>query len=410
MSTNENSTPQVPEELFNQLLQHLNDPKELTGPGGLMGQLMGRMVERALETELTAHLGYERGERRVGENARNGATPKRVRGESGDAIDIEVPRDREGTFEPQLVRKHQRRLAGFDERIIALYSRGMSVREIEDFFTEAYDATVPRSLISRVTDSVKEDIEAWQQRTLDAVYPIVYLDGLVVKVKVDGMVQKRTVYLALGVNMEGKKEVLGLWMAATEGAKFWLHVVTELSNRGVRDILIACCDGLKGFPEAIESVFPHAVVQCCVVHQVRHSLAFVSYKNRRVLAAALKTIYRAPTLEQAEAALDTFEEEWGKQYPSIVKSWRANWDRITPFFAFPEDIRTAIYTTNAIEAVNRQVRKAIKTKGHFPTEEAIMKTLFMALQHASKKWTMPIRKWDMALQQFAIHFEGRLAL
>ena len=397
------------EELLDELLATMDDPSELTGAGGLMRQLMGRMVEKSLSAELTEHLGYAPNESRPGQNARNGTTPKTLLTESGK-VDVKVPRDRDGTFEPKLVKKHQRRLEGFDERIIQLYGRGMTTREIQDFFLEAYGAEVSPTLISRVTDSVLDDVEEWRNRRLDEVYPIVYFDGLVVKVKTDGLVQKRTVYIALGINMAGKKEVLGLWMAGAEGAKFWLHVITELHNRGVQDVLIACCDGLKGFPDAIEAVFPHAVVQTCVVHMIRNSLRFVSWGNRRAVAKSLKPVYRADTEEQAMSALETFDEQWGDKYPSIGRSWRDNWDRVSPFFAFPKYIRKAIYTTNAIEALNRQLRKALKPKGHFPTDEAVFKVLYLALIQAEKKWTMPIRQWDLALQQFDIQFSGRLSL
>jgi putative transposase len=413
MSNRENSAAEhkfdIPDSLLDQLLSQVDSPSELVGSNGLLRALTARLVEKGLNAELDEHLGYEKGARRPSSNARNGSTPKSLLTEAGK-VAIRVPRDREGSFEPQLVSKHQRRLEGFDERIIGLYSRGLSVREIQDFFREAYGAEVSAGLVSKVTDAVLEDVEAWRSRRLDPVYPIVYLDGLVVKVRQDGVVDKRTIYVALGVNMEGKKEVLGLYMAGTEGAKFWLQVITELKNRGVDDILIACCDGLKGFPEAIEAVFPHTVVQTCIVHMVRNSMRFVSYGARRKLARGLKAIYRADTLQQAEAALDAFEVEYGAAYPAIVRSWRANWDRVTPFFEFGPDIRRAIYTTNAIEALNRQLRKVLKTKGPLPTEDAAMKLLWLALRQATARWSMPIKKWDLALQQLAIRFEGRLTL
>lgn len=286
----------------------------------------------------------------------------------------------------------------------------MTTREIQGFFMDAYGADISPALISRVTEAVLQDVEDWRNRKLDEVYPIVFLDRLVVKVRTDGQVQKRTVYLALGINMEGTKEVLGLWMAASEGAKFWLHVITELKNRGVNDIFIICCDGLKGFPEAIEAVFPQTIVQTCVVHMVRNSLCLVSWKTRRTVAQDLKTVYQADTVELAQQALDSFESQWGAQYPSIIKSWRDNWELICPFFAFPRDIRRTIYTTNAIEAINRQLRKALKPKGHFPSDDAVYKVLYLALIQAERKWTMPIRRWDLALQQFNIHFSGRVTL
>lgn len=275
---------------------------------------------------------------------------------------------------------------------------------------EAYGAQVSPTLISRVTDAVLEDVNAWRHRRLDEVYPIVYFDGLVVKVKTDGIVDKRTVYIALGVNLQGTKEVLGLWMAANEGAKFRLHVITELHNRGLQDILIACCDGLRGFPEAIEAVFPHTVVQTCIVRMIRNSMRFVAWGNRRAVVASLKPVYRADTEQKALEALDAFEAEWVVQYPSIARSWRDNWHRVSPFFAFAKPIRKAIYTTNAIEALNRQLRKALKPKGHFPTDESVYKVLYLALLHAQKKWTMPIQKWDWALEQLNIHFDGRVGL
>ena len=308
-----------------------------------------------------------------------------------------------------VVQPHQRRLEAFDERILALYSRGMSVREIRDFFEEAYGADVSKTLISEVTQGAMEDVEAWRSRRLDAVYPIVYLDGLVVKVRADGVVDNRTVYIALGVNLEGRKEVLGLYMAGTEGAKFWLHVITELKNRGVEDILVACCDGLKGFPEAIEAVFPRTIVQTCIVHMVRNSLNLVSWSSRRELALDLKAVYRADTEELALQALDVFEQRWGDAYPSISRSWRSNWERIRPFFEFPKDIRRAIYTTDAIEAVSRQLRKVLKTKGALPNEDSAMRIMWFTLQKVAHKWTRPIPAWDRALQQFAIRFEGRIA-
>lgn len=400
---------EIPDELLEQLLSQVDDPKDLLGPEGLMKQLMGRLVERSLKAELTEHLGYDERQARPGENARNGSTPKTLLTKAGK-VEVQIPRDREGSFEPKLIPKHQRRVAGFDERILALYSRGMSVREIQDFFKEAYGADVSPTLISRVTDSALADVEAWQNRRLEPLYPIVYLDGLVVKVRTDGLVQKRTVYVALGVNVEGQKEVLGLWMAHSEGAKFWLHVITELKNRGIEDILIACCDGLKGFPQAIEAVFPQTIVQTCIVHMIRNSLRLVAWTNRRNVAADLRPVYAADTQSQGLEALARFEGIWGKQYPSIGQSWRANWERVSPFFEFPTDVRRAIYTTNIIEALNSQLRKALKPKGHFPTDEAVLKTLWLALQHASKKWTMPIQRWDLARQQLAIHFEGRFTL
>ena len=400
----------VDKALLDQLLKDM-DPDEALGPDGLLKQMKKALIEKALEAEMSDHLGYEKHSPvgRDGGNSRNGHSRKTVLAGDGK-VELEVPRDREGSFEPQLVRKRQRRFAGFDDKVISLYARGMTVREIQGHLEELYEVKVSPDLISRVTDAVHEEVTAWQNRTLAPVWPIVYLDALVLKVKSHGTVRNKSVYMALGINMRGTKEVLGLWMADNEGAKFWLHVITELRNRGVQDILIACCDGLKGFPEAIESVFPQTVVQTCIVHMIRHSLRLVSWSRRKEVAGDLKAVYSADTVDQAEIALEAFEAKWDDKYPSIGRSWRSNWERITPFFAYQQDIRRAIYTTNAIESLNRQLRKVLKTRGHFPSDEAALKLLWLALDKASKKWTMPIKRWDLARQQLAIHFEGRLSL
>jgi putative transposase len=400
----------VDKDLLDKLLKDM-DPEEALGPDGLLKQMKKALIEKALEAEMSDHLGYEKHAPvgRDGGNSRNGHSRKTVLAGDGK-VAIEVPRDREGTFEPQLVRKRQRRLPGFDDKVISLYARGMTVREIQGHLEELYEVQVSPDLISRVTDAVHEEVTAWQNRTLAPVWPIVYLDALVLKVRSHGTVRNKSVYMALGINLRGTKEVLGLWMADNEGAKFWLHVITELSNRGVQDVLIACCDGLKGFPEAIESVFPQTVVQTCIVHMIRHSLRLVSWSRRKEVAGDLKAVYSADTVDQAEIALEAFEAKWDDKYPSISKSWRSNWERITPFFAYQPDIRRAIYTTNAIESLNRQLRKVLKTRGHFPSDESALKLLWLALDKASKKWTMPIKQWDLARQQLAIHFEGRLSL
>jgi transposase-like protein len=385
--------------------------EEILGPGGVLSKLKKAAIERILDGELTNHLGYEKHDPvgRGSGNSRNGKSAKTVLTESGQ-VQIDVPRDRAGTFEPQLVRKRQRRLPGFDDKVIGLYARGMTVREIRGHLEELYEVEVSPDLISTVTDAVLDEVAAWQSRTLANVWPIVYLDALVLKVREAGTVRNKAVHIALGVNLEGRKEVLGLWTGENEGAKFWLHVVTELRNRGVEDIFIACCDGLKGFPDAIESVFPRTVVQTCIVHLVRNSLRYVSYKNHKAVAKDLKPIYQAATTGAAEAALDAFDRRWGGQYPTIARVWRDAWPRVTPFFQFPPDIRRAIYTTNAIEALNLQLRKVLKTRGHFPNDEAAVKLLWLALDRASAKWTMPIKAWDIALQQFAITFDGRVPL
>lgn len=399
---------EVPEELLSSLLANYKKPEDLIGQDGLLKQLTKLLVERALDAEMTEHLGHDKHEPVVNAagNTRNGRSRKTLKGEFGE-LPIEVPRDRQGTFEPQLVPKHQTRWNGFDERILSLYARGMTVREIQAHLQEMYGAEVSSSLISSVTDAVMDEVKTWQSRPLDAVYPIVYLDCLHVKVR-EGAVRVKAVYLAIGVTLAGEKEVLGLWLAQTEGAKFWLQVVTELKNRGVQDVFIACVDGLKGFPEAIEAVFPQTAVQLCLVHMVRHSLNYVTWKRRPEVAADLRRIYTAATADEAERRLGEFEAKWDAEYLPISQSWRRNWERITPFFDFPPEIRKVIYTTNAIESVNYSLRKLTKHRGAFPTDEALLKLLYLALRNISKKWTMPIRDWKAALNQFTIRFEGRL--
>ena len=340
-------------------------------------------------------------------NTRNGKSKKTLKGDFGE-LPIEIPRDRHGSFEPQIIPKHQTRWAGFDEKILSLYARGMTVREIQSHLEEMYGTEVSPTLISSVTDAVMDEAKAWQARPLDALYPIVYLDCIHVKTRDAGAVRAKAVYLALGISMEGEKEILGLWVAQTEGAKFWLQVVTELKNRGVQDIFIACVDGLKGFPDAIEAVFPKAVVQLCIVHMVRHSLNYVSWKLRKEIAADLKTIYAAATVDEAAIRLNEFDDKWGVDYPTIVKSWRSNWSRITPFFDYPPEIRRIIYTTNAIESVNMSLRKITKNRGSFPSDDALLKLFYLALANISKKWTMPLRDWKAALTRFTIQFEERM--
>ena len=413
MSRKTKKKPEQPENpLLEALLDGIDDPLAALSQDGLVKQLKRRLMERALEAEMTEHLGYEKHDQAgVGSgNSRNGRSKKTVLTDDG-TVDIEVPRDRAGSFEPRLVPKHKRRLPGFDNKVIALYARGLTVREVQGHLEELYEVDVSPTLISRVTDAVLEEVAAWQSRRLEPVWPIVYLDALVVKVRDDGVVGKKSVYLALGVNMQGTKEVLGLWVARTEGAKFWLHVLTELKNRGVEDVLVAVCDGLTGFPDAIEAAFPRTTVQTCIVHMIRNSLRYVSWTNRRAVAQGLKAIYTAATVDEAEAALSAFEAgEWGQKFPSIAVSWRRRWEQVIPFLSFGPDIRKALYTTNAIEALNRQLRKVIKTRGAFPTENAAVKLLWLGLERASKKWTYPIKQWDLALQQLAIHFPDRLPL
>lgn len=395
--------------LLDDLLKDCQSPEDILGQNGLLKQLTKRLVERALEGELTAHLGYEPHELGEGarENRRNGRGNKRLQTETGP-LPIEVPRDREGSFDPQLVKKRQRRLSGLDDVVLSLYARGLSTREIQGHLEELYGTEVSPTLISQVTDAVLDEVKAWQNRPLEALYPILYLDALRVKSREDGTVRNRAVYVALGVTLTGHKELLGLWIAPTEGAKFWLSVLTELKNRGMQDCFIACVDGLTGFPEAIETVFPKTQVQLCLVHKVRNSLAYVSYKDRRAVAKDLKTIYTAPTLEGAENALERFAETWDGRYPAISSSWLADWDRLTPLFEYPPEIRQVIYTTNAIESLNRSLRRVLKTRGAFPSDEAIRKVLYLALKNVSKKWTMPIANWNVALNQFAILFADRM--
>jgi putative transposase len=399
---------EVPDELLSSLLANYKKPEDLIGENGLLKQLTKLLVERALDAEMAEHLGHDKHAPVANEtgNTRNGRSHKTLKGEFGE-LPIEIPRDRHGSFEPQLIPKHQTRWAGFDDKILSLYARGMTVREIQAHLEEMYGAEVSPSLISSVTDAVVDEVKAWQARPLDAVYPIVYLDCIHAKVR-EGSVRVKAVYLAIGVTMAGEKEVLGMWLAQTEGAKFWLQVVTELRNRGLQDIFIACVDGLKGFPEAIETVFPHTTVQLCIVHMVRHSLNYVSWKRRAEVATDLKRIYTSATVEEAEQRLTEFEAKWDKEYPPIGQSWRRNWSRLIPFFDYPPEIRKVIYTTNAIESVNMSLRKITKNRGSFPSDEALMKLFYLALRNISKKWTMPIRDWKAALNRFTIQFEERL--
>jgi len=364
-------------------------------------------VETALNAELDEHLGYQKHQSRTSSNSRNGYSGKSIITDDGE-VDIDVPRDREASFEPQLVRKHQTRFQSMDDKILSLYAKGMTTREIVATFKEMYDADVSPTLISKVTDSVLEQVIEWQSRPLDEIYPIVYLDCIVVKVRQDKQVINKAVYLALGVNMEGQKELLGMWLSETEGAKFWLNVLTELQNRGVKDILIACVDGLKGFPDAINTAFPETQIQLCIVHMVRNSVKYVPWKDYKAVTADLKKIYQSATEDEALLALEQFSDRWDSKYPQISRSWTAHWDNLNTLFNYPEDIRRAIYTTNAIESLNSVIRKAIKKRKLFPTDESARKVIYLAIRDASKKWTMPIRNWRQALNRFMIMFEDRL--
>lgn len=395
--------------LIDELLEEVSDPKDILGKNGLLKQLTKRLVERTLEAELTDHLGYEPNEHKghgTGNN-RNGKGNKTVQSETG-AIDIDVPRDRNATFEPQLIKKRQRRLEGFDDKVLALYSRGLSTRDIQGQIEELYGVEVSPTLISNVTNAVMDDVRAWQTRPLSCVYPILYFDALFVKSRQEGPVKNKAVYLALGINLEGEKELVGLWIAETEGSKFWLSVFNEIKNRGVQDCFIACVDGLKGLPEAIETVFPATQVQLCIVHKLRNSFKYVPWKDRKAVAKDLRAVYGAGSLKEAEHALDKFSDLWDGKYPAISPSWRSDWDRLTVFFDYSADIRRVIYTTNAIESLNYSLRKMLKNRGAFPNDDSIVKILYLAINRVSKKWTMPIRNWKAALNQFVILFGDRV--
>ena len=395
-------------EIIDELLSDYSDPEDLLGEGGLFKELKKALLERALSAELSDHLGYDKDDpkgKKTG-NSRNGHGAKKVTGEDGE-MDILVPRDRDASFEPKIIKKGQRRFDGFDDKIISMYARGMSVREIRGHLDELYGVEVSPDLISRVTDEVMDEVRDWQSRPLNEVYPIIIFDALRVKIRDEGTVRNKAVYLALGFTIEGHKEVLGLWIEQTEGAKFWLRVMTEIKNRGVNDVFIAVVDGLKGFPEAINAVFPETSVQTCIVHMIRHSLNYVPWNDRKAVAADLKTIYRAESADAAVQRLDEFEEKWDDKYPPIAQSWRRNWEQVIPFFAYPAAVRKIIYTTNAIESLNMSLRKIIKNRGHFPSDDAATKLLYLALRNAAKKWTMPSRTWKQALNQFAILFQDR---
>lgn len=400
------------DELLDSLLEG-KKPDEILGNEGLLGELTKRLVERALEGEMTAHLGYEKhaAEGRNRKNSRNGRIAKRVKTDTSD-VEIAVPRDREGTFEPQLVRKRRRRLAGFDDKVLSLYARGMSTREIQGHLKELYGVEVSPSLISAVTDAVLEDVQAWQSRPLDRFYPVIFLDALHLKVRRERHVEPCAVYVALALNLEGHKELLGLWLGDSEGegARFWLSVLTELKNRGVEDFLIAAVDGLKGFPDAIAAVYPRSQVQLCIVHMVRNSLRYVSWKHRKAVARDLRKIYTAPSAEAAEQQLEAFSEAWDEVTPLIGRQWRTHWPNLIPFFDFPPEIRRVIYTTNAIESIQAQLRSVTKKRGAFPSEISLLKVLYLALMKAQDRWTMPVTDWPSALYHFSLAFPGRVPL
>ncbi len=401
---------EIRQELLDELLAGYKSPEDLTGPDGLLRELFRRLIETAAGAELADHLGYEKGDRvgRGSGNSFNGSSPKTLKTELGE-VRVNVARDRNSSFEPRIVEKGQTHWDGFDDRIVSMYAGGMTVEEIRGYLEEIYGIAVSKDFVSTVTDKVLDDVRLWQTRPLDECYLVVWIDALVVKVRVDGVVRNRPAYLVLGLNVDGTKEALSLVIGTgDESAKFWLKVLNDLRNRGVRHVCVVCCDGLTALPEAIEATFADAWVQCCVVHLIRNSLKHVSDKDRRPLAADLKPIYQAATEDDAAVALAVFDVKWGGRYPMIGEMWRTHWERFIPYFAFPADIRRIIYTTNSIEAVNRQLRKIIKTRGHFPTEDAALKLLWLALMRAEKKWTYPIRDWPRALHQFAIYFPGRV--
>lgn len=398
----------INDKMLDELLGDAKTESDLFGKDGVIKQLSKRLVERILESELTHHLGYEKHSVKGNKsgNSRNGKSSKQLLLESGE-VEISVPRDRNGEFEPQLIEKRRARLSGIEDMVLSLYGKGMTVRDICSHVEEMYDYNISRDLVSTITDGILDEMREWKQRGLERLYPIVFIDGFVVKSRKDKQVMNRTVYVIFGINLRGEKEVLGLYLGETEGAKYWLSVLTELKNRGLEDIFVLCADGLKGLPEAIEATFPKTIFQTCIVHMVRHSLNYVPHMDKKAVAADLKKIYAADTVELAEEYLDEFEITWGEKYGAIVKSWRNNWERIIPFFDYPLEIRKVIYTTNIIESLNRTLRKAVKNRGHFPTEDAVMKVLYLAIRGVSKRWTMPIRDWKQALNQFSIRFGDR---
>lgn len=389
-----------------QLAKNIKTEKDL---GDFSRQLKKMTVEAALGAEMEEHLGYSKhsSEGHHTGNSRNGFSGKTLKGNHGE-VDIDVPRDRNGSFEPQIVRKGQTRLTEFDDQIYSLYAKGMTTRDIVDCFKEMYDADVSAGLISQVTNAVLDKVHEWQSRPLDEVYPVVYLDCLVVKIRQDKRVINKAIYIALGINLEGHKELLGMWISENEGSKFWLSILTELQNRGIKDMFIACVDGLKGFPEAINTAFPDTKVQLCIVHMVRNSLRFVSWKDRKAVATALKKIYTSSTVDEAERELEQFAEVWDKKYAAISKSWHEHWPNLITLFDYPDEIRKVIYTTNAIESLNSVIRKAIKNRKIFPHDNSALKVTWLAMQAASRKWTMPLHHWNVALNRFMIEYQGRL--
>lgn len=398
----------ISDKVLDELLGEARTESDLLGKDGIIKTLTKQLVERMLESEMDHHLGYSKhaSSGNNSGNSRNGSSEKQVILEDGK-VEISVPRDRNSSFTPQLIEKRKTRLLGIDNVILSLYGKGMTVRDIQSHVEELYGHEISKDLVSTITDGVLEEVQAWRNRPLQSIYPIVFIDGFIVNCRLNKAVCNRTVYVVFGINMDGEKEVLGLYLGESEGAKYWLSVMTELKHRGLSDIFILCADGLKGLPEAIEATFPETIFQTCIVHLVRHSLSYVPYTDKKMVAADLKKIYSANTVELAAEYLDDFELTWGDKYPAIVKSWRSNWNRVIPFFDYPKEIRKVIYTTNIIESLNRTLRKSVKNRGHFPTEDAVMKVLYLAIKGVSKKWTMPIRDWKSALNQFSIRFAER---
>ena len=397
------------DKLIDQLLQDYEKPEDLMGEKGILKELTKRLLERALSVEMDHHLGYRKNapEGRNKGNSRNGYTNKRVKGDFGE-VGIKTPRDREGSFQPQIIEKRQTRFDGFDDKIISLYSRGLSTREIQGHLAEIYGVEISPQLVTNVTAEVMDDVKQWQNRPLDAVYPIVYFDAMRVKIRDEGRVLNKSVYLSMGINMDGKKELLGLWIQQTEGAKFWLNILTELKNRGIKDVFVACVDGLTGFPEAIRAAYPDTDVQLCIVHMVRNSLNYASWKDRKAIAGDLRKIYTQPTAEQAKSMLDDFAEKWDSKYMAISRSWSNHWPDLVTFFAYPEQIRKVLYTTNPMESINASFRKVIKNRRVFPNDEAVRKIFYLAMQKIATKWSMPIHDWKLALNHFLILFGDRV--
>lgn len=401
----------IRKEILDELIKDCKNPEQFYGPNGLMKQLTKAVVERMMEAELTEQLGYEKSDpaEKQTTNRRNGKTTKTLRTDHGP-MEIEVPRDRDGEYEPQVIPKHQREFRGFDDKILSMYGLGLSTKAIQENIKEIYGVDISPELVSRVTDEVKGFVEEWRNRPLESFYPVVFFDALRVNIRDEGQVSKKAVYLALAIRLDGQKEILGMWIEKNEGAKFWLGIMNELKTRGVNDFLIAAVDGLSGFPDAINTVFPNTEVQLCMVHMVRNSVKYISYKDRKAITSDLKEIYLAPSDKAAETALEKFAEKWDKQYPIISKSWRSRWNEVIPFLKFSPEIRKAIYTTNAIESINYNLQRNLKTRQSFPNDESAMKLMFLILRRISKRWTMPIRDWGAALNQFAIIYGDRVPL